>query len=652
MRTLSLLLAGWMGACAPAPIVGMSTTSTDGPAVLGPGGSASADSADDVEDVEDVGDGVLDPLTVAFSADRGFYDAPFDLTLTANEPGATLSWTLDGSDPRTSGSSGESPVTLRVDPSSTDNRDPAPGVVVRAVAAKEGFLDSPVGTHTYIFADQLLALSPHNQAPGRDWPEPYETDDIHDRFHALDYGIDPDVAEDPAYRDLLDDALQAVPTISLSTDLDSLFDFNDGIYVNPLEHGEDWEREASLEIIDPEDVHEVQTSMGLRIRGGWSRHMSNPKHAFRFFFRGDYGLEKLDFALFEDEGVDQFDKVDLRTAQNYSWSFKSGAGRENTFLRDVFSRDLQLALGQPSTRSRYYHLYLNGVYWGLYQTQERAEARFAASYFGGDSDDYDVVKVNGDDPSGRVIEATDGDLALWEAVWDLCEEGLGDAAKLRALEGLDAAGERDPDQRVLVDVDNLIDYMLVIFYAGNFDSPTGAFTHNQGANNFFAIISREDVDQGFRFFAHDAEHSLLPVSYGPGIGLYEDRVNLGTRTDSYRMNVASFQDFHPQWLHHKLTENAEYRARFATRARVVLADDGPMSEAAVTQLLEARAAQVELAVVAESARWGDTKSFWEDDRSWRTRDDDWRPAVDRILMDWVPYRRAIVIGQLETAGLW
>jgi len=644
-----VILLATLSGCAPAPVGDKVEGGFSGP---GPSGSHDT-AADEASDgVEDVGDGVLDAVSIAFSADRGFYDAPFTLTLTASEPGAAIRYTLDGSDPRSSGTTGLSPLTVSIDPASSAGRDPAPGVVVRAMAELDGFVDSPLQAHTYLFVDQLAALSPHNEAPGPGWPDPYETDDIHDRVHAIDYGMDPRVTDDPAYADRLDDALLAIPSISVSTGLDSLFDFDDGIYVNPLEHGADWEREASLEIIDPADEHEVQTGMGLRIRGGWSRHMSNPKHAFRFFFRGDYGAPKLEFALFDEEGVDRFDKVDLRTAQNYSWSFKGTAGRENTFLRDVFSRDLQLALGRPSTRSRYYHLYLNGVYWGLYQTQERAEARFAASYFGGDADDYDVVKVNGDDPSGRVIEATDGDLGLWEDVWELCEQGFADDTRYLALQGLDADGVRDPDQRVLVDVDNLIDYMLVIFYAGNFDSPTGSFTHNQGANNFFAIISREDVDQGFVFFAHDAEHSLLPDPYGPGVGLAEDRVNLGTRTDSYRMHVAGFEDFHPQWLHHKLTENARYRERFAARARVVLADDGVMSEDSVRDLLTRRAAQVELAIIAESARWGDAKNFWEDGRSWRTRDEDWGPAVDRILMDWVPHRRAIVIAQLEAAGLW
>ena len=35
-------------------------------------------------------------------------------------------------------------------------------------------------------------------------------------------------------------------------------------------------------------------------------------------------------------------------------------------------------MGQPYTRSRHYHLYINGQYWGLYETEERPEASYAA----------------------------------------------------------------------------------------------------------------------------------------------------------------------------------------------------------------------------------------------------------------------------------
>ncbi len=168
--------------------------------------------------------------------------------------------------------------------------------------------------------------------------------------------------------------------------------------------GIEWERPASIELIHPDGKKGFQINCGVRIRGGWSSHGDNPKHAFRFFFRKEYGSGKLNYPLFDDEGVKEFDKIDLRTSQNYSWSYPNRLGLYNTMNHDVFSRDLQRETEQPYTRSRYYNLFINGVYWGIYQTQERAEASYAQSYFGGKEEDYDVIKP-GD--NNHQVEATD-----------------------------------------------------------------------------------------------------------------------------------------------------------------------------------------------------------------------------------------------------
>ena len=77
----------------------------------------------------------------------------------------------------------------------------------------------------------------------------------------------------------------------------------------------------SVELINPDGSDGFQIDAGLRIRGGYSRTGNNPKHAFRLFFRPDYGASKLRFALFGDEGVDEFECIDLRCSQNYSYLF-------------------------------------------------------------------------------------------------------------------------------------------------------------------------------------------------------------------------------------------------------------------------------------------------------------------------------------------
>src|SRR6266436_3815400 len=112
--------------------------------------------------------------------------------------------------------------------------------------------------------------------------------------------------------------------------------------------------------------------------------------------------------------TDVFQKIDLRTFENYSWSF--GGDSNGTFVRDISARDLQLAAGDASSHGRDYNLYIDGQYWGIYQTDERPEANFAESYYGEVPDGYDTVKV--DTNTGYTIYATDGDLNAWRQLWD------------------------------------------------------------------------------------------------------------------------------------------------------------------------------------------------------------------------------------------
>jgi hypothetical protein len=576
-----------------------------------------------------------------FSMQRGFYRNSFDVIVGSATPNATIRYTLDGSDPRTSSTASEriSPATIRIDPESTEGqRGKTPGVILRACTFAPDYSVSEPITQTYLFFDRVGALSPDGVKPGPNWPNPTTSANP----QVINYGMDPDVLNDSRYKDLIDDALLAVPTISISTDLKNLFAGDSGIYVNASSDGRAWERPASIELLNPDGTEEFQINAGLRIRGGWSRHGDNPKHAFRLFFRQEYGKGKLDYPLFENEGVDEFDKLDIRTSQNYSWSYPGHQGEYNTMNRDVFSRDLQREMGQPYTRSRYCHLYLNGVYWGLFQTQERPEARFAVSYLGGSVEDYDVVKND----DGYVVGATDGDLTAYRELWNACNSGFSSNANYFKSQGLNADGTRNAAYKVLVDIDNLIDYMLVIFHAGNFDSPTTKFGQNKGPNNFYCIYNRNGND-GFKFLAHDAEHTIRTTQgEGPGVGLGENRVNIGTLTDGYRMVVSDFSRFHPQWLHFKLSENAEYRLRFADHVYKHFFNRGCMTPEKATALFLSRAKEIEMAIIAESARWGDTylnpigtKAVWQ-------------RAIDDIVNNYFPHRTDTVLNQLKKANLY
>ncbi|MFC2137842.1 CotH kinase family protein [Bacteroidota bacterium] len=566
----------------------------------------------------------------------GFFYDPIDVTINTNILGDTIKYTLDGSNPQTSNTSitEVTPVVLHIDPDSIE-RPNTPGVVLRTCAIKNGFQSSYVVSSTYIYINEV-----RNQTyPGGDWPEFPINNQV------IDYDMDPDIINDSRYTDQIETALLDIPSISIVTDIENLFDPDSGIYVNASFHGREWERPASVELIKPDNSEGFNINAGLRIRGGYSRSPENPKHAFRLFFRSEYGAAKLHYPLFEDEGVSEFDKIDLRTSQNFSWSFYNDP--HNTMNRDVFSRDLQKEMGQPYTRSRYYHLYLNGMYWGLFQSQERPEARFAESYFGGNLEDYDVVKVNSSNSEeDKGLEATDGNLDKWRQVWDILQNGFEDDENYFKLEGKNKNGQNDSSIEVLVNIDNLIDYMMIIFYTGNFDSPVAKWEQNKTPKNFYIIKNRMDGREGFKFFIHDAENSLLANSWMMGEGVNENRVNIGNRDDEYKMVVSSFNKFHPQWLHFKLSDNEKYRLRFADRAYTYLYNNGILTPEYCEQIFRSSADKINMAIIAESARWGDAGPGKN-----RTKDDDWLPEINTIINIFISQRTDIVKGQLKNENL-
>jgi len=113
------------------------------------------------------------------------------------------------------------------------------------------------------------------------------------------------------------------------------------------------------------------------------------------------------------------------------------------------------------------------------------------------------------------------------------------------------------------------------------------------------------------------------------------------------MNVTYFGKFHPQWLHFKLTENKEYRMRFADRVYRHFFNDGSFIPDSCISRFKKTADQLDLAIIAESARWGDSKSGTA-----RTKDDHWIPAVNRVVFDYMPYRTEIVLQQLFAENLY
>lgn len=549
---------------------------------------------------------LLDDIT--FSEDHGFFEEPFELTIDSASAGTTIRYTLDGTEPTdTNGILYQGPFA--VDSTST----------IRARSFKPDVEPSRVETATYLFLEDVLQQG--SRRPDN-WPTSLS--------QTMNYGMDPDIVESRTWGPQMIESLTQVPTMSVTIDPNDFLG-STGIYSHAGSHGRAWERPATLELINPDGSEGFNVNMGLRIRGGFSRSNSNPKHAFRLFFRDEYGDAKLNFPLFGDEGTDQFDKIDLRTTQNYSWAFQGDS--RNTFLRDIYSRDVQGMMGQPYTRGEYYHLYINGLYWGLFQTEERPEARYAASYFGGDSDDYDVVKSAGSS-GGYQNEATDGTLAAYQELARKFYQngGLGDenVEEYWSTQGMNPDGTRNPAFKRLLDVENLIDYMIITYFTSDADGPGSKFTRPR-VNNYFGIFNRANPD-GFKFFEHDSEHSL---DTGNAAGANYNMVTPLTTGGS------ELRYFNPHWMHEQLARtNTLYREQFADRVYESMFNDGILTPEKSKALIDSRAAEFDMAIIAESARWGDSK------RSTPYTKTTWESAVNR-LKNWFDGRVDVVINQFQ-----
>ena len=529
---------------------------------------------------------------------RGFLDAPVDLTLSTATEGAEIRFTLDGTAP------GPDVGAVYDGPVAVDRT-----TIVRAVALLPDHRPSPTLTATYLFTADILAQDDATATAAGLPPDWGGT--------VADYAMDARVVDpDPG---ALADALRALPTLSIVSAADGVFG-PDGIYTHSRSHGVMWERPASAELIHPDGTAGFQVDCGLRIQGGAFRsHGLTLKHSLRLLFKGVYGATKLRYPLFGEDATDRFDTVTLRSNSNDGWQW-SAAGGKPLYVRDSFGRQTRLDMGGVASHETFVHLYINGLYWGVYNPVERPDAAFSAAYHGGHKSEWDALN------SGSPV---DGDGVAWAELGALARAGLEDDAAYLALQGRGPDGAADPELPAYVDVVDYADYMLNNLYLGNSDWPR---------KNYW--VGRRAGGDGFKFYMWDSEWSL---------GLRSD---LDTDRTGVSIGVAE------AWA--ALRGNAEFRVLVGDRAQRHLFAGGalyvdpehpewdpahPERNAPAARFV-ALTERVEQALLAESARWGDQHAAEPYGLV------HWRAERDALLADYFPHRSARFLDQLRRAGLY
>ena len=207
------------------------------------------------------------------------------------------------------------------------------------------------------------------------------------------------------------------------------------------------------------------------------------------------------------------------------------------------------------SRGTFVHLYLNGLYWGMYNIVERPDEAFMASYFGGSKEDWQAISHD---------ETLTNTSERFKFLHQLAAEG----------------GLEDPERYALVqsylDIPHFIDYHILNWYAGNLD---WAF------NNWYA--GTHHTAGPVRYFVWDGERTWYEgAEIYMELDEYDDQPNL------------------VKPLFEALLANTDFRIQLADHLYKHLFNDGPLSQANTSARWLQINGPLEQAIIAESVRWG------------------------------------------------
>jgi len=512
---------------------------------------------------------------VSFTPERGLYDTNIGVTLKHDDPEATIIYTTDHSDPGVDANGVTNGVVYTGGEIAVSKT-----TVIRATALKAGHLPwKNITTHSYIYLSGVADQVKPSIAADK-W-----TDDHYCSFCnkivtgdkaacPACYGISKTFVNDAASRAKLVEALKAAPIVSITMSDEEMFDPDTGLHSHPISL--DIDRYASVEWLNGN--HVFGTSAGMCMSGGWARQFEiTPKKSFRLKFRGRFGTSKLEEPVLDDVGCDHtgFKNLVLRGENNQSWGRYSPKG---TSMADQILRDVQGEMSGYHASGSHVQLFINGLYWGLYNVCEYADADWATDIagWGGVPEDYDVLKHGLSNAEIPGMEVRDGTADAYTNLIKYVQSCASDN---------NVTQDEYTNICAKVDIDAYIDYIMLQGYIGNQDWPN---------NNWIGIMS-EKAGVPLRYIAWDVEYSLFSTS-------------------SDRLKDSSSYSYTSEKIHRTLQNTAEYKLRFADRVHKHFYNGGALTTDSLKARYKTRADWIRKAIFGEVARWGayyhDNYSSW------------------------------------------
>ncbi len=348
-----------------------------------------------------------------------------------------------------------------------------------------------------------------------------------------------------------------ISTLSLVTDPYNLWDERYGIYVNPDERGDEWERPVTMEYFHEDGSFGFAENGGLRIHGKTAQTFA--KKPFRLYFRSEYGDNWLRYGLFPQKSyLDSCKRLVVHSAgtdmpinpYSYGW----------TLIRDPLMHELTRRCGGIFVAIRPVALFLNGAAWGIYNLCERIDRYYLGSNF----NEWDVDLVD------NYGEAKEGDLQACNELIDFFK-----ANDLSDADNFESAHR-------LMDVPNFTDYMILNIFSGNGD----------WKNNIVSYRPRRP-DAVWRWIVWDMDGAFGPY------GLFHNTLAEATG------------DHENALILKKLLENRGYRNFFINRFSDLL--NTAFLPQQTRRLIDSLAAVINDDISFETNRWGSSPSEWLQD---------------------------------------
>ncbi|OHB63084.1 MAG: hypothetical protein A2168_09620, partial [Planctomycetes bacterium RBG_13_50_24] len=349
-----------------------------------------------------------------FSHKRGFYDAPFYLTLATETKDAIIYYTLDGSEPYEF--VGRFPKGIIYTGPIYISRN----TCLRARAIRQAWKPSAIKTNTYLLnVSESIKSLPIISLVGDEGKTFYEPDGVMAIVGGYYGGGGTWTSDGP----------------------DS--------HNNPMGRGMVYERPVSFEWFIPEDNSGFQIDCGLRVHGSdymrpryrrqngiWS---GDGKFSFRLYFRDRYGPDWLEYPLFPSE-VERFKSIAIRGGHN---------DRTNPFIKDELIRRLHKDMGHVDSSGTMANLFINGQYKGYFNPCEHIKDAFCQEWY--DSNEpWDVMTMSG---------IRDGNIAGWNEMLNYARNNdLSNDIHYQEV------GRR-------LDIPAFIDYLILQLWSANWDWP-------------------------------------------------------------------------------------------------------------------------------------------------------------------------------------